>query len=134
MTPDKLIGSAGIRIATVGFSLLCGTGVVLSHSGVFARARGPVMTLAVVAGILAVVGGIHCFPTVFSLWMRLARVLNTVATTSLFAACYILVVPFFFLVIRLLDPLCLRKQPEPRTFWLERPHATVDITSLKRMG
>jgi hypothetical protein len=134
MTPDELIGSAGIRIATVVFSLLCVAGFVVSHYGVFAKTRGPVLTLAVVCGILAGVGAIHCFQGVFSLWMRLARILNTVVTTLLFGACYILVVPFFFLVIRLLDPLCLRKRPEPPTFWLERPHATVDITSLERMG
>lgn len=134
MTTDKLIGSVGIRIATMLFSLLCIMGIILSRYRFFGETGGPALTLTVVSGILAVVGAIYSFRSVFSLWMRFAKVLHVVVTTLLFGACYIVVVPFFFLVIRLFDPLCLRKQPEPRTFWIQRRNVRVEVVSLQRMG
>ena len=134
MTIDKLIGSTGVRITAMVFSVLCVMGVVLSRYRFFGETRSSALTLAIISGILAVVAAIYCFRPVFSLWMRLAKVLNVLVTTLLFGACYIMVVPFFFLVIRLLDPLCMRKQPEPKTFWLERRSTGIDITSMQRMG
>lgn len=134
MTTDKLIGSAGIRIATIVFSVLCVTGVILSRYRFFSETRSSSLSLAIISGILAVVAAIYSVRPVFLLWMRFAKVLQVLVTTLLFGACYIAVVPFFFFVIRLMDPLGQRKQPEPRTFWLERRSTGIDITSMQRMG
>jgi hypothetical protein len=134
VTTDKLIGSVGTRVAAMVFSLLCVMGFILSRYRFFGETRSSALTLAVISGILAGVAAIYSFRASFSLWMRFTKVLHVFVTMLLFGACYIVVVPFFFLVIRVFDPLCLRKQPEPRTFWIQRRNVRVEGASLQRMG
>jgi len=69
----------------------------------------------------------------YDLWMRAAKTLHAGVAAFLFGACYILVVPIFFLMIWPFDVLRLRRSDAP-TFWIRRRTASCDLRSLQRMG
>lgn len=126
----KLVGSPGIRLATIVLVLVGLGGVALYRREPSSLVFWP----TIVVGLLALIALIHCFRRLYAQWMRFAAVLHKVALTVLFGACYLLVVPVFHLIVRLLDPLRLRRKPEADTFWVERRRPDVDPVSLRRMG
>ncbi|MHC4427326.1 MAG: hypothetical protein ACYS0D_01815 [Planctomycetota bacterium] len=130
MNTERLIGSTAIRVSTVIFAVLC---VVLFLSrGRFPESSGLLLVLAIVSGILACLAFIHSFRAVYDAWMRFAKVLHTIVVAVLFGACYLAVVPLFFLMVWPSDPLRLRKGSKPATFWIRRRE--FDPSSLNRMG
>lgn len=134
MNPDRLVASPGVRFATVVSIGLCVTGAVLYAFDLTSTASGMLLVLAVGSGILALVGMIHSFRVVYTRWMRFAQVLHTAVVTLLFGACYLFVVPVFFLMVWPFDLLRLRKRSSQHTFWHRRRSVKVDADSLTRMG
>ena len=134
MNSDRLVGSTGIRLATLVFSLLCVTAVVLYERDFFSELSEVLLILAIGSGVLAFIGLTHSFRVVYSLWMKFAETLHTVTITLLFGACYLVVVPVFFLMVWPFDPLRLRNRSEPDTFWIQRRNPRCDPPSLQRMG
>ena len=64
--------------------------------------------------------------------MRFARALQTVAITTIFSVCYLVIVPVFRIILWFRDPLHLRRSLN-ETAWVART-ATVDAVSMERMG
>jgi hypothetical protein len=133
MNSDRLVGSVGVRLATVVFFLLSVTALALYERGLFPNGRA-LLVLAVGSAILGFMGMIHAFRTLYARWMRWAMILHIGMITILFGACYLLVVPVFFLMVWPFDLLRLRKRIEPETFWIRRRSSTCDLTSFQRMG
>ena len=130
MDSARFVGSVSTRLATIAFALVCLGGVVQ-----YGRAPSSIiLTVTVGSGFLAFIGLIHCFRTLYSRWMRFAGLLHTVALTVLFGACYLFVVPLFYLFVRVLDPLKLRSRGQSGTFWIRRRNPGVDPSTLQRMG
>jgi hypothetical protein len=134
MNPNRLVGSVGVRFATLLLSLLCVTGLVLYDHSFVPIGNKALLMLAVGSGILAFLGMIHAFRTVYARWLRLTRALHTVLITVLFGACYLFVVPVFSLMVWPFDPLRLRHRPKLDTFWIRRRSPGCDLASLQRMG
>jgi hypothetical protein len=130
MSPAKLVGTSGVRLATIAL-------LAASAAGVFLYRRDPstfVLTAAIVATVLAFLGLVHSFGRLYSLWMRFADVLHVVSLSLLFGACYLLVVPLFYLIVRALNPLGLRRRGDRQSFWIRRRSPKVDPHSFQRMG
>lgn len=134
MNSDRLVGSDGVRLATLLFLLLSVTAVVLYERGSFPNGYKAPLIVAVVAGILAFIGVIHCVRTVYTAWLKLAMTLHTVIVTILFGFCYLFVVPVFFVIRWPSDPLRVRKRSEVETFWIRRRRSRCDLASFQRMG
>ena len=134
MNSDKFVGSVGVRLATLLFLLLSVMAVVLYERGSFPNVSKAPLIVAVVAGILAFIGMIHSVRKVYTAWLNLAMTLNTVMITILFGACYLLVVPVFFVIRWPSDPLGVRKRFEVDTFWVRRRRSRCDLASLQRLG
>ncbi len=134
MHPEKLVGSVGVRLIALVALLLCLAAVGLDGRGVFPALDRVWPGLAIGSGILAFLAFIHAFQAVYARWMRLAKVINTAVVTGLFGACYLLVVPFFFLMVWAFDPLRVRKQPREDTFWIRRRSNGMDLSAMQRMG
>lgn len=134
MNPNRLVGSLGVRLTTFVFSLLCVTVVMLHGGDRFPTLSKGLMILAVGSGVLAFIGLIYSFKVIYALWMRFAAILHAVIVTLLFAICYLVVVPVFFLIAWPFDPLRLRNRSEPDTFWVRKRSTPCDLSSLERMG
>ena len=134
MDLNRLIGSAGVRGATLIAFLLSLSAVVARDRIASSGAEGALFLLAVVAGVIAFLGVIHSFRSLYAGWMRFAEALQKLVVTILFAACYFLVVPWFHVIARILDPLRLRLRSEPESFWIPRRREDIDGRSLSRMG
>ena len=63
----------------------------------------------------------------------LGELMRAAMTTVLFGACYLVIVLPFVLVVKVLDPLRLRKHDE-ETYWIELSERTIDPVSFERMG
>lgn len=133
MNSDKLIGSVGVRLATLVFFLLSATAAVLYARSLFPNGKA-LLVLAVGSAILGFVGVIHASQTLYVLWMRWAMTLHTGMIIMLFGACYLLIVPVFFLMVWPFDLLRLRKRSEVETFWIRRRSSACELASLQRMG
>jgi drug/metabolite transporter (DMT)-like permease len=121
MDPGKLIASPGVRVAS---ALL----VIVSVA-----ALGFQPIVAAVTGLLAFLGLIMSFRSSYQAWMRMAERLQTVVTTILFGACYLLVVPLFAAFVRMSDPLRLRR-PKNESSWVGTRQEARDARSYQRMG
>ena len=86
-----------------------------------------------VVGLLAVFGLILSFRSSYQLWMRMAERLQSVVTTLLFGACYLLVVPIFAAFVRMSDPLQLRPR-KGASSWVAMRREAHDARSYQRMG
>ena len=67
-------------------------------------------------------------------WTRMALVIQKTVTIVLFAAIYLLIVPWFALVAIPLDTMRLRSRPGQRTFWRTRRVVTHDESHFQRLG
>ena len=134
MDVDRIIGSTGIRVATLTISLLLVTAVVLREHMDPSGARHAVFLLVIGAGVLAFVGLIHSFRALYSQWLRFAGFLNRLVVALIFGGCYLLIVPWFFLMARAISLLRSRSRFEPESFWIPRRRVDCDARSLARMG
>jgi len=63
------------------------------------------------------------------LWKQFSHFLGRIVTTLWFGIFYLLLVPWFLVIARLL-----RKTRSTKTYWIERPATTYDETFFDRMG
>jgi hypothetical protein len=134
MNPIKYVGSRSIRLATVALAIAAAAGfaIVLTPGKAPPAWLKPV-TLAFAFATAA--SSVFCFRAVYGGWMRLAKMLNAVATLALFGTIYVVVVPLFVVPARWLDRLRLgRSRNGETTFWIQRSPADVDLASLERMS
>ncbi len=134
MDVDRLIGSTGIHVATLAVSLLSMTVVVFREQTVLSGARDALFFLPIAGGVLAFIGLIHSFRSLYSWWLRFAAHLQRLVVTLLFGSCYVVIVPWFFLMAHSIGLLRLRNRSEPKSFWIPRRHVDCDARSLARMG
>jgi len=66
-------------------------------------------------------------------WLRTAAKIQTVVVTLLFGVCYLFVVPFFSLILRLRAALRSRGRAE-RSDWIDLPPEDTTVESFQRMG
>lgn len=128
MNTRRWVGSTSVRMATGLLAALCVGLVMLGGSG-----SALTIAAAVATGVLALLGFVHSSGAIFARWIRFAEALNTAIVTALFAVCYLLVVPFFTLLLGLLRLARLRRPRERETAWVVKP-AQEDPLSLERMG
>lgn len=131
--PDRMVGSRSVRLsATV---LICAAAICasLAYQRSGESGQGAVIAVTVVLSALAFFGLIYSSTRIFSIWMTFAHALQATVITVLFGACYLLIVPFFAPIARLLDPLRMRKR-RYKTFWVERRRVSTDAENLSRMG
>lgn len=133
MKTDRIVGSAGIRLATILTASLAVAMWLIVGLGLTQRASG-VGVGALILTLLSVMGGVHTSATIYARWMRFAGILNQVMTTLLFGVVYFVVVPPFALVMWLVDPLALKSKSTVHSTWRERHRQSVDFRSLQRMG
>jgi hypothetical protein len=133
MDVERLIGSASVRVATLAALLISVMGLMFRDYVSIPGGKSALFYLAVGSGVLAFIGLIHSFRALYSWWLRGAELLQKLVVTSLFGACYLLIVPWFFLIVRAVDLLRWRSRPET-TFWIPRRRVKTDETSLARMG
>lgn len=134
MNPNRWIGSTAVRCGTAVLAALSLTAALVYRRELVPGASGIVFAAAVVCGILAAIGFVHCFRAVYTWWMKFADVLQTVVVSILFGACYLLIVPIFALIVRILDPLRLSKRRETGTLWIRRRPDAYDWNSFERLG
>ena len=134
MNPEKFIASIGVRRATLALALLCVVVITSQQSDFFSETREGLQILAISSGVLALIGAIYSFRVTYDVWMRSAKILNTVVITLLFGMTYIAVVPLFAAVLLVMDPLRLRRRSKNETFWVPRLSGELDLTSLQRLG
>jgi hypothetical protein len=132
MNVQRIIGSSWIRLACVVLALLSAAAFVAAGRQ-WIGPPGWVRFAGVVLGLLAAMAFVHAFRPVYAVWMRVAGVLNQVMTTLLFGLVYLVIVPPFSLVMRLVDPLRARRAKPAESLWIERPSEPVDADSLSRM-
>ena len=65
-------------------------------------------------------------------WKAFAERLSEFFTAISFGIVYLLLVPAFTLVARVLDPLHLRKSATHKTFWNKRPKRKIDSDFFRR--
>ncbi len=132
MDTGRFVGTLGVRLATATLAAICAAGAfTLGRPDL--PGRGVLLAVTFVAGFLALVGFIHCFRAIYDRWLVFTRVLHTVVTTVLFGACYLLVVPLFWLITLPFDLLRVRRRPAAESFWVEKP-GKADPSSFQRMG
>jgi hypothetical protein len=131
MDPARFVGSAWIRAATVLFAGSCVTAALLERGS--AGAGRTLAWLAIGSGLVAFIGLIHSFSSLYAAWLGFAERAQTVVVGVLFGGVYLLVVPVFRLITLASDPLRLRKRSRPETFWIRRQDDS-DPSSLERMG
>ena len=134
MDVDRLIGSTGIRTATLAVLLLSVTALVFREQTALSGAREALFFVAIGGGVLAFIGLIHSFRSLYSWWMSLTGLLQNLVVILLFGGCYVLIVPWFFLMTRANTLLRWPSRSEPKSFWIPRRRADCDARSLARMG
>lgn len=127
------VGSKWIRATAVGLAVLC----VVTLLGARQATAGSTLRWMLTTGALVTgVATAACLPLssrrFYPIWMRWAERLNALVMTLLFGACYLLIVPLFFLLQWKSDPLRLRSRSQAKTFW--RPRPPRDARSFERMG
>jgi hypothetical protein len=93
----------------------------------------PFLIVTVVVGFLTFVGVIHSFRRLYYRWLAVAESLQGVVITLLFGACYLLVVPWFALVARLIGARS-RSRIDSTTYWRSRNASACDENYFARMG
>jgi hypothetical protein len=135
MAENRLLSSPGVRVATVLLGALCAATLVLHWSEPSLQSSGVFAGFAIGSGLLALLGLIYSFEGLYRNWMRFAVGLQKVAALLLFGICYLLVVPVFFVIVRLTDPLKQgRRQRNAKTLWVEVRRGDRTSDSFQRMG
>ena len=134
MNLDRLVSSRGARIATLSVALFAATALVLHELNALPQFGRLLPIVSAGCGLLTFAGLIVSFRPLYLLWSRIADVIQTVMMSLLFGCCYLLVVPFFVLIVRASDPLHLRgRTEEDGSFWTRRRKDDSDVQSFQRM-
>lgn len=123
----QLVGSNYIRAATLAAVVLFGAALISVPQGAFPKIA------PLLLGFLTLVLAIHCSKTVFDRWMSFAGRMNVFGTALLFGVCYLVVVPVFWAICRVLDPLRLSRK-ERTSYWIPRAKREMSLRSLQRMA
>jgi hypothetical protein len=92
-----------------------------------------VLVATAVSGFVGLIGFIHCFRAIYDRWLTFTHALHKVVTTVLFGACYLLVVPLFWLITLPFDLLRVRRRDAVESFWIAKQDKP-DKSSFGRMG
>lgn len=126
MNIDQWIGTKPVRIAAIVFAVISVSAFAVG---------GSVKFIGVVFALLAFMGLIASFHAVYQRWMKFASVLQKIVVTILFGVCYMIVVPFFWLLLRGNDPLKLRPAADSTaSLWRTRKAEDTSADSYLRMG
>lgn len=129
MDIDRLIGSPGVRLTTIGAALLLTTAVVLRQFSV-APWRGSTSYLVLcIVGVIAFIGLVHSFRRLYNWWLAFAEFLQSVMIVVLFGGCYLLIVPWFYLIMLLRS-----RGYRANSFWIPRRRIECDESYFTRMG
>jgi hypothetical protein len=132
---ERIIGSRGIRGVTLVAAVILVTTMVLRAYGIAPWTGGRAfLVFSVGVGFIAFIALIHSFRTLYDRWLAVAAFLQRVVITLLFGGCYLLVVPWFALLARVIGVRGLRGRPGPRSFWVRRRHSPCDESYFTRMG
>jgi 3-hydroxy-3-methylglutaryl CoA synthase len=133
MDSARMVGSSGVRLATALLMLALAGSVWLLRTARLPNARTVLLIVTVALGLATFMGLIHCFRALYAGWLAFAGVLHVIAVNAIFGACYLLVVPFFRLIVLPFDPLRLRKRAGAASFWVDR-EKDPGPDSFERMG
>ena len=130
ITEKKIVGSWTIRgiAVTLGLISLVSCGIVVL--GTIPGWNGVLKLTAGANGLASLAASVHWSPAVHRGWTGVAEVIHSIVTTAIFAVCYLLVVPFFFLIIRAQEFF----QPKKDSFWKKRKASEFDRDYFERMG
>jgi len=125
-------------LATARLVLVCSLALLLGagwmrREGVLDLPSGVYATALALSGVTTFLAFIHSFSPFYAPWMRFAEVLQHAVITALHGVCYLIVVPFFFVLSWPFDPLRIRKRASAKTFWVQRSHSSDDLRSLQRL-
>lgn len=134
MQSDKYVATTGVRSLTLITSIMCTIAITLYHSGSWNLPRFWTLVSAWLLGISSILGAIHCSRSIYAKWMRFAKSLQGTVVSCVFATCYLVVVPIFFLGVWIADPLGLRNGEKQETYWIKRRREKFDLHKAQRMG
>ena len=135
MNPDQLVASRGVRIATAALAILSVATIALAQRGESSNSGSLVLVVGIGLTAATILGLILSIRPVYTIWMKFARILNTIATTLLFGAVYLLAVPWIVVFVRISDPLKLRRRAaRAETYWISRRREDDSPESFQRMG
>lgn len=131
--PNQLVASRAVRLLTLVLGVACVLVILwmrsLPDSGLRSGLRYGAWALALGTVLCA----IHATRAGYAAWMKFAAVMQQVVTTILFGLVYIVIVPLFSIVARILDPLFLRKGRR-ESYWIQRRKVELDREYFRRMG
>ena len=90
--------------------------------------------LALILGAITFIGLVHSFRALYHRWLAFAERLQRVAVTVLFGATYLLVVPWFSLLGRIIAWRRAGRQLGATGHWVARRRAEYDEKYFTRMG
>lgn len=133
MDQEKLVEATSTRVVATVSAAVCIAFVIASQQ---LGASTWLIAAAILSGLVAALGLIFSFKSIYTAWMRFAAVLQSLITTILFGACYLLIVPIFTIFTRITDPLGLRPtKPDDNTYWIKRHNVDANNpSSYQRMG
>jgi hypothetical protein len=132
MNMEALIGNRRVRAAAVAFALLSAGAIATDPAGAWPRWHGALRLAAWAGGFLALLAAVHWSQGIHRRWMTAAGAINVVMTTLLFGACYLLIVPVFWAMIRLRR--LGRTTAGDESQWHERRQVDLDLRYFQRMG
>ena len=131
---DKYIASPAARALALFFGVLFVVFIVIGQVADLSN-RNVLYLSTVIFGLLALLGCIHSFHGVYRAWMNFAALLQKGISTILFGACYLFMVPFIVVFVRISDPLKLKASASKQdTFWIQRHADEKNVASYQRMG
>jgi hypothetical protein len=132
---ESIIGSSGIRISTAAATLVLTTAVVVREYAVAPRMGSvPYSVFCFIVGAAALIGLVYSFRGLYTRWLAFAEFLQGVVVTVLFGTCYLVVVPWFYLLARVIDMLRSRGHHQTKSFWVLRRQIEFDENYFSRMG
>ncbi len=135
MNFDHLVASRGARAFAATFAVLAIASFALGRSDVVPDLGRFIFLPVLIFSVLTFMGIIFSFRPLYTRWMKFADALQVVVMTILFGGCYLIVVPFFVLIVKASDPLGLRGRPEDGdSYWVDRHKDESDIESYRRMA
>ena len=132
MRAPRFVGSQTIRWGTV-CSLLLGLAVWMTPAGAIAISSRMQWIIVLACCGLAFLGTIHGSRQLFELWSRWTKRMQEVLTVVFFGAIYLVVVPPFAALAKLLDPLGMYSTKRSSN-WIVRSNDQSSSDSLDRLG
>lgn len=132
---EKWIGTKAVRIAAAVVAAASAATLAIAYGAPDGTLRSALGLLGTILALLTLLGFILSFQKVYARWMRFAAILQKIFVTIFFGLCYLLIVPFFSLLLRKADPLKLRTpSDQTSSFWRTREPDNTSSDSYLRMG